>query len=653
MKLEDLPPQVRLGVRVEIVRRQLAVTDAVVLVPDARSYVAAVARWTIGAPGRFPVLIDDGTAAGREEVGRFVRAFAPAKVVRWSAPETFPWPEDAEGRRGIVDGGVVAAWQAESLEKLAARFASVNHTPPGVVVASMKDPAWTAALALAAGRGQPIVWVEPPRGGGGGVGGAMSREAAEHLGEQVARGCAERGLEYARLGDAVDAVTLCLNVAVKVTADEVMSARGIRPFRPAPGEPVATTDVVGREPKTGERWAWAGQVIGGEREAAYRAMCGLFLQPGSAWLFDGYEDAVPFSAWDATAAGQVLEKAGMKVEVDDAARGAGLEAWRLRGAGGFNPAAAKDAERGNAPGGVWAGLICVNTSGMPESFDLKPVAALAGDVPLLGVPAVVHFVHSWSAARPTDASTIAGRFFRNGAYAYVGSVHEPFLQAFQPTPDLVKRLLGPAPLGAAARLDGGPPWRVAVLGDPLITVGAAVKRVAAEARVEGGVDAAEELGGLLKGRDFERAFALLVVLGRDRDVVRLSRAVLREGAQGMTEKAAAAGALAAFRRGELDLFVELAGRARGRWGEEPELVDGLWSAVGAQGLRATRGQVVLLSGALRPERRMRDVEEVARLLKGVSGAGAARAYVEGLKREAKSEQERGWLEEIVGRVVVD
>src|SRR5262245_59910925 len=77
------PPQVVLGQRVLQVQHVASVCNTVVIVSDAPSYVGAIAKWT--PVRKFPVLIDDGTPAARENIARFVRAFKPAHVVRWSA----------------------------------------------------------------------------------------------------------------------------------------------------------------------------------------------------------------------------------------------------------------------------------------------------------------------------------------------------------------------------------------------------------------------------------------------------------------------------------------------------------------------------------------------------------------------------------------
>jgi len=80
IKLEDLPPPQRLGAKATLLREAVPVVPVLVLVPNVRSYIEAIAAWTPG--GRYPVLIDDGSRDAAEDIGRFSRAFKPAKVVR-------------------------------------------------------------------------------------------------------------------------------------------------------------------------------------------------------------------------------------------------------------------------------------------------------------------------------------------------------------------------------------------------------------------------------------------------------------------------------------------------------------------------------------------------------------------------------------------
>ena len=121
----------------------------------------------------------------------------------------------------------------------------------------------------------------------GTINGAMSLGEADALSEQITAACTQSTFAWDTAGDAIDAVTLCLAVPVRVTwqAEPGSPPRGA--IWPVSGEPVATTDLIGRHARGDrmERWAWSGQIWGTESQAAYRAMCALFLLPPRAWLF--------------------------------------------------------------------------------------------------------------------------------------------------------------------------------------------------------------------------------------------------------------------------------------------------------------------------------------------------------------------------------
>jgi hypothetical protein len=116
------------------------------------------------------------------------------------------------------------------------------------------------------------------------------------------------------------------------------------------------------------------------------------------------------------------------------------------------------------------GLVMLNTHGGPTAFHLDNGPGQTADVPETA-PAVVLMIHSFSAQDPTDPDTVGGRWLANGAYAYFGSVHEPFLQSFR-TPGLVASFLEQnlPVVVAERRVSGEPfsePWRLVYLGDPL------------------------------------------------------------------------------------------------------------------------------------------------------------------------------------------
>ena len=72
---------------VEAIRRGWPDLPILIIVSDEPSYIEAIARWTIHA--RYPVLLDDGTEAAREDIARFARAYSPKSILRWSSGASF------------------------------------------------------------------------------------------------------------------------------------------------------------------------------------------------------------------------------------------------------------------------------------------------------------------------------------------------------------------------------------------------------------------------------------------------------------------------------------------------------------------------------------------------------------------------------------
>ncbi|MDX9910584.1 MAG: hypothetical protein RBS39_01995 [Phycisphaerales bacterium] len=522
-QVSAIPPQVLLGARVENVRRKLPVAPVLVVVPDAGSYAAAIERWSVAS--RFPVLIDDASERAREDIARFVRAFRPEHVVLWTAPDDArgPFPKDRNARQDAITRAAARAWDVPNDEAppetddpgadFLAALSRVGLTPPGLVLADASHACWPAALALSAGRGQPIAWVDRPEQPAG----RMSLEDAESLATAVRAAAASLPFPFAEQGDAIDAVTLCLNVPVR--------------FNRPPDE-LALTDLVARGTSSDllARWAWAGQVQGDEARAAYAAMCALFLQPERAWLFDGYPDSTPWNAYDMTLAGENLRGTQLDTLVFDGPSRQSLDAWRTIVA---RP--------------VDAGLILINSKGMRDEFHLAPGRARPSDAPMLEVPAIMHIVHSWSANAPLDRSTVAGRFLERGVYAYVGSVHEPYLQAFVPSPLIATRLASGVPLAPAVRQEGGPVWKITVLGDPLVTIGPPAPRTDELPSLVGAIDVDERARAAVRAHEYASAIHDFALLGRDEDAARLFAALRKEQPEALTPDLAHAAAPSLFR----------------------------------------------------------------------------------------------------------
>ena len=415
-----------------------AVVDQVCLVPDLATFCAAVAGWD--RTRFYPILIEDA-----ESTLRFLRAFRPARVVRmprvagpiapgqvwdtatravqasWRRPEAAKRPEPS-----VPPKAPCAPHPADSL----------GPTPPGLVVSSPEAPMFAGAVALAAGRVQPLIRFDSARG----YRQTLTLDEFAEFDRDLTATVARVVPHHRELGDDCDFLTIAGNYPYR--------------YRDAQGDDEAVDDALART-SVGTRWAYTGRLLGDPALSVYRAMCALFLQPESITLFNGYDEATaPWSDYSTRAAA-------------------------LRFSGTW-PTAARQA--GDQDGGVasWheafdpenrAGLVWINSHGSPTVFHLQNnEEASTTDVPRTA-PAAVVMVHSFSAADPTDPATIAGRWLANGAFVYFGSINEPFLQAFR-APQLAGELIAEhLPLAAALRTTSieafGGPWRLEYLGDPL------------------------------------------------------------------------------------------------------------------------------------------------------------------------------------------
>jgi hypothetical protein len=602
-----------------------------VIVSDVPTYLEAIAAWS--DVRIFPVLIDDGTAEAREDIARFARAFGPSRVVRAGpAPSQDALKAFSAGEAVQIMSALERSWDpltttdgsGNSASRLAARWHEVSHTPMGVVLATANDPAWAGGLALAAGHGQILSFV----GSGQGVNFSMQVKHADGL-DGFARDAARAsGLTWDALGDDLDAVTLAMNVPARLSADDK--------------DYFALTDRVGRTGEglgAGARWAWCGQLFGSAPKSVYRAMCSLFVTPERAWIFDSYASGAPWNLFDGTEASKVAQRDGwpakLGVTLLDAPQNTAA-AWREAAASPLD-----------------AGLVLVNTMGNWDFFDLQAGRRVPGDVPVQKVPSMVHMVHSWSARNPADRSTVGGRWLDQGAYAYVGSVHEPLLQAFVPTPMLMGRLLAGAPLGAAARHEVGPVWKVTMLGDPLALVSTRRPRDDdAKLEIKGGMseaietfDVAKDLRELLKAEKFDEAFEVLILQGRDADVAKLASALLAKDAPEPARALRvgfARAVLPLLREGKTAEAMRAFALAEPTARKELPTLDGVWLAAAAA-TPLPENVLDALRTSLRDDSYTRDALVLASAWSRVRGEASARAMLRSLASAAPQAQ-RGPLD---------
>jgi hypothetical protein len=492
----------------------------------------------------------------------------------------------------------------------------MGHVPPGVVVINAIDPAWTAGLALAAGRGQPLIVLEEPIA----LDHYYSVAQADDLAARIEAELAALGVSWNALGDDIDAVTLAMNCPVKIQRGD---------------EFLATSDRIGRlgnGTELPQRWAWTGQVPGLAREAAYRAMSALFLTHDSAFFFDGYPNSKPWDAYDCTKAAQPLrDELKLNMEVIDTPR-QGASDWRSR-----------------AVRPVDASVVYVTTKGNADFFDLEPGQCKPVDVPIFTQPFAAHIVHSWSAIYPGLPSLLSGKVLQRGAYFYVGSVHEPYLSAFLPTPMLTARMFSGAAWGAAVRQDGGPVWKVAVLGDPLVVYTSRRTASTDPLPLENAERGTLQVIGAtlredLKADRFEQGFRALLLTGRDDDLAKLASAALSQKRESITSAAAELSVLPLFRAGKHDDMLSMYTLLDKDRAASAPLRDALWLAAYPRfSTLAQEGNARWLSTLrlnVRPEVIARDATTLAAAVSRERGKDAGVQLLEQIRDSRTDKAER-------------
>lgn len=613
VNLDELEPGPRLGARVELIRQQVRVIPDVVLVPNESVYYQALSTWT---PERlFPVLIDDGTPAARRDIARFVRAFEPRSVLRYEPPVDLP-PITTENAEEVLNEVLVASWSTApgaTREQLLEAWAQQPLAAPGVVVTHRRDPARAAALPLAIARAQPILFIRAPLG----VDGSLAPDQLDAIARDLEAQLESTGLAWSGLGDQVDAVTLCLALPARTRA----TVAGQSEF-------LATTDLIGRhvgDTDGSRRWAWSSQIFGDAPRAASTAMSSLFLAPRDALLFDSYPAEPPWSGYALDPAAALLEAAGMTVLLRRGSNSTRRD-WQLLAT---RPASAS--------------LMFVNSKGNRDFFELRDGRTGPGDVPILDAPAIVHFIHSWSAVTPGARETVAGRWLERGAYAYMGSVHEPFLNAFIPPELVTRRLLSLYPWAHAPRYDRSQPWKIALFGDALLTLGAPLERSQGKPALEFLSSVSERASRAVAEADYETAIALFSLLARDADAARLTLALMKEKPEVFTPAVANAGFFAVFREGSPRDLILLLRAMTEEDARDPAVVDALWLRLRPLLTDAdpdTAGAAIaVLSSRLRASQPDFDAIEIARAMRAHPGGYNPVAFLQRIRSDNPRRQQ--------------
>lgn len=662
-----LSPEQLLGLRAQAARAPLAPGSPVVIVRSVGEFYAAlVAFW--GKGQIVPILIDDGSPASREDVARFVRGLGGAgtptasPVVVWSG-EAVKLPDAREARAESLAGSLHAIWGAKSeaayMEKLTARSApgipDVAKGPTGAVVYDPTDAAAPAALALAAYYGQVLLPIGAPPSTPNDT---WNVATVDGWSKAIMAQLDQHKLSYSRLGDQIDAITLVLNAPPRVqTAGEIP---GAVPLVSKRDECLALTDLLGRV-ATGDhaaRWAYCSQLTGDASRAVYRAMSSMFLRSrrsSSALVIDTYETGGGWSDFDGRKTADAFKPGiASPVALIDSNRFS-LDDWRAMTAGGLAKSRSAAVPAAQAGGGVEAAMFTVTTMGNWDFFQLGPGNGEPGDIPMLRVPSCVYFVHSWSAQLGDRPDSVGGRWMDRGAYGYVGSVHEPYLAAFVPTPQYAARVVAGWPLSAAARHTQGlpaVPWRVQVYGDALMTMDTAKATPGKPATIEELTAALAGAGTLsrldeatradIRAKNFEPAVRSLVLQGRDGDAARVGRALLAEMSDKITPALAECAALAAYRSGDGETFIALAtkavagAKAGEHFGDSPsELADAIWQYLGTRQSELKPDHVKLMAATTRSWSLSRDVFEASRAINANGALGPAQQLVDAAMARTK------------------
>lgn len=644
-------PPTLLSQRIAAVRQETTIAPTLVLVPDEASYFAAIAKWHDGK-GRtlFPILIDDGTLAAREDIARFSRAFKPTSTLRFSAKGDAP-------TAASLTATLATSWGAPDEATYYATLAKRTTAPGplGAVVTDPTDPARTAAVALASAYGQALIFTPSPAPANG----TITIPATDKLSNAIFARLNELKISFNILGDQIDTVALCFNTPCNVTAGASDAPPNAIPQLVAqPGEALSLTDLVGRS-LTGfraERWAYATQIPGTAARAAYNAMSAIFLHQSSAVAFNGYDRTGEFGNYAPTEALKALKQAGLETGfLDRPAQSS--EDWRSWASGSFSPEVRWSKSAGAYPKGgtLTNDLFLVNTMGNSDFFQLQPGLCFAGDAPFLQFPAAVNFTHSWSLQHSADPTTVGGRWLDRGAFCYVGSVHEPYLSAFVTQNQFGQRIAKGWPIAIAARVQAtdkpanpfSAPWRIAVIGDSLWTLGPALKRSEAPLALAGATDLSTEFPDHVKAQRFAQALDTAAMLGRDDVAARLARAALSENPQKIDNQTAMRAVLIAYRAGDLETVMAAAQKLdpAAEGGPNPTVTDAIWHAVWPQLGTIKADQAQLLAKNVRAYSYTWDTTIAATALKRAVGVEAARAFFDQQLSKAPNDFVKKRLEE--------
>ena len=633
-RMDQVPWPVLLGAKVALCEKNRPIVSRVVLVPDADTWLEEVARWS--PAGQWPVLFESDP-----RTGAFIRAFDPDQILRVPPTEKV-LPEEPDKRRSLMLAACKLAWGSTDLGRpLVEDFNRFGWKPPGFAVTSTRDPAWPAAVALAAGRGLPLVFLDEDLGS---VDGEMSSAEVERLERGLRDAAAGTGYTWEALGDDLDAVAICRSMPVRCRTTPPPAARVTLGGRDPGDGPYATTDALCRN-DDGSRWGYVGWIWGDEGRSAAMAMSSLFLQRRNAWFVSGYKDSGPWAAYAVEDAARELAESGyasLYFEGDQAS----LDEWRRLLLGGFP-----------------ADILYLNSHGMAWKFHLhQDEEALPQDLPFLNRPMALSMVHSFSLQRPGDPNTVGGRALRRGVYAYIGSVDEPYLTAFVPPIVQTRRIRVGVPFLLAGRQWSGSGamaglWKITTIGDPFMIapppdrLEVPLVPLTDAPPIPDGVPLIDLARDDMKAIDEDPgrasdAVRRLVLLGRDKLAIELWERLQKNGDSAATSAAAPSILDPLFRARQWNDFVEAYDRLP-RESRNADTQDMLWHLAGPRLSSIQDPQTMsLLRQEIREPFPQADLEQLLPHLDRALGPGSAQSELARRIDAEQDERRRAALERL-------
>ncbi len=395
----------------------------IVIVPDKQTFLYYLSTWTVS--DRFPIFV------GMDEyVKKFARVYNDGDN-HYVIAERKKMPAISETLiyrvllSSFTAGDLFDAPDEVTRADLRGYFKSASIEPEGIVLTSINSPELLGGVALASYHKQALDFYKPPKAP---LLGTYSQEDKESIRISFMDMIDKWGYEYRGLGKGIDFITIALSM----------------PFKYDHG--FSLDDAINREkPDSIIPYAYTGRLMDlGKGLAVYQAMCSVFLDTNSAIFFDRWPEnwgrSLKLGCYE-------LRKKIPAVNVLPS----DFKKWRSV-IGDLNT----------------YDFVFINAAGYPHEWS----GGTLDDIPDT-LPVAVNFSHSSSANDPTNPNTIAGRWLINGAFAYYGSVSEPYSDSFNVSYNIVRGLLDGMPFAHATAdksklpVNRAKPWKLIFVGDPL------------------------------------------------------------------------------------------------------------------------------------------------------------------------------------------